>query len=386
MSHDDAAAQEAAEEEAYYARLCAAAPGDNDEEEELKAAASSERGGKGRDGGESKGEPSELEYFGAIHDAATSSEVVLPEDSFIWQSLLRSAASSGPNSTSRSDSALHEVESSSQRELLSQWLFSHLPSSSDTFCRLRTLMLRSASKDKDVTRCYADHVQHPSLVLLITLRKDSSNITAHIFSSLPLSPSLATQVARLSTLLPCPKVIFAAIDVWMFHDALLPPLLDLGLRQTWVEPVSQWVLADAWPLNASGRFPLPAGYFARPLTTADANLVDATWKYKSEGSLDAVCSIISSLPCVGICDETSLVCWCLVDIYGALGKLFTVREHRGKGLARCVVARLIDAFLQDGFKCSPFCYITTGNDASSSVFKSLGFTKRRDCEWLGVQE
>ena len=385
--------QDELEEEAYYARLCAAAPGeDEDEDEDLaiqSGTAAIESGG-----GRQRGEPTEQEYFGQ-EQFQHEDEVVLGEDSLVWQSLLRSAALDSRTGKAP-DSMLQEVESSSQRELLSQWLFSHLPSSAACFCRLRTLVLRQVDGvgvAAEEVRCYTDHVQHPSLVLLVsTPLIDSLAIHVHVFSSLPLSPNVAEEICRLLSRLGAGKrlsaVTFAAMDVWTCHDALLPPLLAIGLRQAWIEPVNQWVLADAWPPNASNRFPLPSGYCSRPLCAGDAALVDNLWKYKSEGSLDTVNTLIRTLPCIGICQiETErLVCWCLVDDYGALGKLYTVEEARGRGLARCALARLVDAFLVDGrFRCSPFCYITADNDASSAVFKTLGFEKRRDCEWLGVR-
>ena len=414
--HSRHMASEASDDELddYFERLCAACPSDDDYEEQILTVAPT-KAGKGN----STAELSETEYFAAMSESAAQyGSAVLGEESLVWQSLLRSAhgtsGGSVPSSSSSTYTKLQLVTSGTQKELLSQWLFSHLPASSTCFVLLKRLVLGddfasdTTSDDcDDEMVCFSDHIQFPSVVLLLTKRRtppvQESDLGVNLFSSIVLSDPLALEVVNVliyhktkrkrdgnDDLSPetgvaenTQRITFASIDVYNVHDSLSRALTSRGLRQSWVEMANLWVLCDSW--RSASRNLLPPEYSSGPLTLEEALMVNDTWKYKSGTSITRVRSMIQNFPTMAIRTKEggSLVAWCLTYRDGALGMLYTRDGWRGKGLAKCVVALLLGVWLQSN-QCCPFCFITPGNDTSARVFSQLGFEKKTDCEWQGV--
>ena len=171
-------------------------------------------------------------------------------------------------------------------------------------------------------------------------------------------------------------------------------------------------------------------YHFHDLSQDDAVLVNDKWTFKSEKSLQMVQRLIASRPSMGIYitkDPTTtnnndndtifkyeLVSWVLSYDYHALGLQHTVEEHRRKGLGRACVQAFLNQIATSSSgnnnnnnknsSCSnydngwryegsisciprPFCYIVKGNQASSNLYSSLGFTTDKDKlhYWLGFQ-
>ena len=104
------------------------------------------------------------------------------------------------------------------------------------------------------------------------------------------------------------------------------------------------------------------GCKVRPLTTDDADVVDATWKYRDQTSLERIQAHISCRLSAGVqVDEGTLAAWALEQSYGAIGMLYTRAEFRRRGLAKMVVqslARTMMADLAAGVRSVPaFAYI-----------------------------
>jgi len=267
-------------------------------------------------------------------------------------------------------------------------------------------------------------------------RKSGQEGDLHIclFSSLPLTSVLASEVASLignfrkkkrsfmdlncaaeSQVRP-QRVVVAGLDVWSCGEALRVALGERGIVVAWTEPAPLWSLHDGCAANvtvAGGEVNLAEScgwdYEIVPLTLQDASTIDFHWKYRSDSSLDRIRGMLVSadagLPALGVrarvpansngngngngngnaADNGELVAWVLTNHNGSIGMLHTLEAHRHRGLAKALVVRLLPLWMSSGgFNCPPFCYIHPDNQASMRVFSSLGFQKKADVEWLGL--
>ena len=85
-----------------------------------------------------------------------------------------------------------------------------------------------------------------------------------------------------------------------------------------------------------------------------------------------------SVGSVGVFTDTTpptLVAWAVKEnVYGFIHHLYTLEEYRGRGLASVVVREMSSRIQDEGQV--PFCYILVGNDASSALFKRIGFVEQ----------
>ncbi|XP_016325427.1 glycine N-acyltransferase-like protein isoform X2 [Sinocyclocheilus anshuiensis] len=70
------------------------------------------------------------------------------------------------------------------------------------------------------------------------------------------------------------------------------------------------------------------------------------------------------------------VAWILNDASSALGMLYTLPEHRGKGYAKALVAVMSKTLHSQDYPV--YCFIEEENHLSYSLFTSLGFTEEPD--------
>lgn len=405
----------------YFNRLCAAAPGDNDDEDgdldtrNLKAPGMMELEQTSSLVGEMD---DETKYFNALANSVTSQQstsVVVDEESLVWQSLLRSASTGLPNNPNATSckpslagcSKLILAESTSSMHLISQFLFSHLPLSSVCFCQLKSWMAAAAasSHHDSTSHCFVDHIQFPSLVLLITHKRQASvedDLSVTMFSTLLLSFPILHEIGTLfknmrkkrpfheQTDVRPQRITLQGIDSWSCYEPFLNDIGKRGLGHIWAEPASLWVSTLLPPLPPIPLPPLPSPYYLSPLTLQDAETMNAHWKYRSEHSLHDIRSLISDthLPSISCRHRNAdgsehLIGWAVTYNYGAIGLLHILDEHRGRGLAKHMVRSLLP-LCAAAFECSPFAFITPDNDASRTVFRALGFQKMSDCHWAGL--
>ncbi|XP_030628627.1 glycine N-acyltransferase-like protein 3 [Chanos chanos] len=119
------------------------------------------------------------------------------------------------------------------------------------------------------------------------------------------------------------------------------------------------------------------GCTVRPLTSDHAELVDSTWKCGGDrNSYNTVSNYISNYPsfCVMREGDTQPVSWILLHQHCALGLLYTLPEHRGRGYAKLLVSIMAEHLLKQG--CPVYCFIEEGNSASLRLFTSLGFKEK----------
>lgn len=104
-----------------------------------------------------------------------------------------------------------------------------------------------------------------------------------------------------------------------------------------------------------------------------ADLVNKTWKFGgNEQGHRNIENLISNFPSCCITDvQGQPVSWILLYDYCALGILYTLPEHRGKGYAKVLVSIMAKNLQAEGYPV--YCFIEEGNTVSHTLFKNMGF-------------
>lgn len=111
------------------------------------------------------------------------------------------------------------------------------------------------------------------------------------------------------------------------------------------------------------------------LNLSHVDLVNNTWKFGGDkNSFRRIKNFIGNLPTCCITDSHGQpVSWVLLYDYCAMGLLYTMPEHRGKGYAKVVVCAMVRRLFAEGYPV--YCFIEEENEVSYKLFKSLGFTE-----------
>ncbi|XP_008281709.1 glycine N-acyltransferase-like protein 3 [Stegastes partitus] len=109
------------------------------------------------------------------------------------------------------------------------------------------------------------------------------------------------------------------------------------------------------------------------LNLSHVDLVNKTWKFGgNEQSYRNVKNLIGNFPSCCITDgQGQPVSWILLYDYCAMGLLYTLPEHRGKGYAKVLVSAMAKKLHAEGYPV--YCFIEEDNMVSYKLFKSLGF-------------
>ncbi|KAJ8248623.1 hypothetical protein GJAV_G00243990 [Gymnothorax javanicus] len=111
------------------------------------------------------------------------------------------------------------------------------------------------------------------------------------------------------------------------------------------------------------------------LDESHLDLVKGTWKL-SEGqdSSRIIRNMICNFPSCCLLDEFGMpVAWILTYPTGAMGLLYTVPEHRGKGCAKILISTSARRLHALGYPV--YCNIEEENHVSYQLFTKLGFTE-----------
>ncbi|KAG9274807.1 glycine N-acyltransferase-like protein 3 [Astyanax mexicanus] len=111
------------------------------------------------------------------------------------------------------------------------------------------------------------------------------------------------------------------------------------------------------------------------LQEAHVDLVNRTWKFNSgKYSERLIRNMVRSYPsyCV-LGSDGQPVAWILTYSYCAMGMLYTLPEHRGRGYARALISAMAQKLLSEGYPV--YCYIEEENTLSYRLFQSLGFSE-----------
>ncbi len=85
-------------------------------------------------------------------------------------------------------------------------------------------------------------------------------------------------------------------------------------------------------------------------------------------------NMLAHLPSCCVLDaEGKPVSWILTYASCAMGMLYTLPEHRGKGYAKVLVSTMAKRLHAEGYPV--YCFIEEENVVSYGLFKNLGFTE-----------
>ncbi|XP_034008365.1 glycine N-acyltransferase-like protein 3 [Trematomus bernacchii] len=109
------------------------------------------------------------------------------------------------------------------------------------------------------------------------------------------------------------------------------------------------------------------------LNLSHVDLVNTTWKFGgNKQGYRNIENLISNFPSCCITDgQGQPLSWILVYDYCALGLLYTLPEHRGKGYGKVLVSTMAKRLHSQGYPV--YCFIEEENDTSYKLFKNLGF-------------
>jgi hypothetical protein len=275
-------------------------------------------------------------------------------------------------------------------EQLHAWLSRELPNSSSILHDL----VRSVSSDD--CQIYLDNEDAPTAAMCLKLNVTRGGLSCCLHATVPLSQKVAFEIctqikiSMQSMAADDAKVTFRALDC-RHIEVLTSALTELGLKKLWDDPTGLYILPrDGSRLTAD----IPAGYVLHTEMSKPscAQRIDDLWKYKSPQSLPMIQHMLNTFPNVGLMHSDSgvLAAWMLTYEDGAAGVLYVDDAHRRQGLARAVVASLVDAYYRDKARCFGadiqndfFCYIVDSNKASEALFLSLGFRRVQDMTWIG---
>lgn len=123
-------------------------------------------------------------------------------------------------------------------------------------------------------------------------------------------------------------------------------------------------------------------YDLRPIALEDAKIVDEFYEYRNDHSLLDIQKDIEMRPSSAVYINDEPVCWVLVHEDNSMGIMYTMEEHRRKGLAEVVSRDLTRRMLE--IKQTPYLQIVDGNVKSHGLAQKCGFEKVGDCEWFGI--
>eukprot|EP00066_Takifugu_rubripes_P002372 XP_003964276.2 PREDICTED: glycine N-acyltransferase-like protein 3 [Takifugu rubripes] len=109
------------------------------------------------------------------------------------------------------------------------------------------------------------------------------------------------------------------------------------------------------------------------LDLSHVDLVNKTWKFGGdEKGYSSITNFITNFPSCCIKDEHGQpVSWILLYDYCAMGLLYTLPEHRGKGHAKVLISTMARRLIAEGFPV--YCFIEEDNTLSYKAFTNLGF-------------
>ena len=159
-----------------------------------------------------------------------------------------------------------------------------------------------------------------------------------------------------------------------------------GFKQESIEPCQLYTLSlEAYKEKAfwSSEIVIEGNYSFHSLNLEHAHAVNASWKFRSESSLEKIKNIIASGQTMAAFEKNRPVSWIVTYENGSMGMLFTQQDHRRRGLASMVVKLLVQAHHMPTPKSRPFVYIEAGNHSSMQLFgERLGFQAEADVAWV----
>nr|XP_046258032.1 glycine N-acyltransferase-like protein 3 [Scatophagus argus] len=131
-----------------------------------------------------------------------------------------------------------------------------------------------------------------------------------------------------------------------------------------------------------------SGISLSSLDESHVGMVNQTWKFsKNMEAVRMIRNMLANFPSCCVLDtEAKPVSWILTYSSCAMGMLYTLPEHRGKGYAKVLVSTMAKRLHAEGYPV--YCFIEEDNVVSYRLFKSLGFTEDPSYRttWFGFSD
>lgn len=118
-----------------------------------------------------------------------------------------------------------------------------------------------------------------------------------------------------------------------------------------------------------------AGMSLGSLNESHIGMINQTWKFgQRDEAVRMIQNMVKNFPSCCLLDaDRKPVSWILTYASCAMGMLYTLPEHRGKGYAKVVVSAMAKRFHAEGYPV--FCFVEEDNTVSYNLFKGLRFTE-----------
>jgi hypothetical protein len=143
----------------------------------------------------------------------------------------------------------------------------------------------------------------------------------------------------------------------------------------WLEPTERYVFQKELSSQKSP-------YEITTITMHEAEGINDRYEYKNEDSLERIKEAIEHRPSSGIYIDNKLASYCLVHEDNSIGYMYTLEEHRHKGLGYWVTLDILKKMNQRNSV--PFVEIAKWNDKSQGLATKTGFTKDYYIPWFGI--
>ncbi|XP_074532718.1 glycine N-acyltransferase [Halichoeres trimaculatus] len=131
-----------------------------------------------------------------------------------------------------------------------------------------------------------------------------------------------------------------------------------------------------------------SGISLSSLDESHISLLNETWKFgQCAEALRMIRNNLSNFPSCCVLDaEGKPVAWMLMYNSSALGMLYTLPEHRGKGYAKVLICTMAQRLHAEGYPV--YCFVEEENALSYRIFTKLGFTEDPSyrAAWFRVNE
>ena len=154
-----------------------------------------------------------------------------------------------------------------------------------------------------------------------------------------------------------------------------------GYEEDWKEPCFLYYL----PKEKHSDYLKGAGEPLESISEKDIDRVNHFYTYKGEGSREYLLECIQKRPSSLIRNEKGEpVSWALVREDHSMGVMYTVEEHRKKGLAMEISRDLIRKVIRTGS--IPYVHIVETNTASCKLAEELGMIRWGKILWFGMKK
>ncbi|WP_192930225.1 GNAT family N-acetyltransferase [Alkaliphilus pronyensis] len=121
------------------------------------------------------------------------------------------------------------------------------------------------------------------------------------------------------------------------------------------------------------------------LQESDVDIVNHYYTYKDEDSRNYLLDCIRNRPSSKLTDSNgNPISWALVREDYSLGVMYTISEHRKKGLAKIVTSDLVHKTIKNGT--IPYLHIRSENTASKNLAKEMDFVFWDEILWFGLKK